>query len=356
MPQWMSPLQMILQSGEEGRKDAQSFLNARSQSESEQSTMDRQKQQQTSEMDRLKQQEQFQVDQLQAKQQRIATKLAPIAQAFQGVDSPEAAWNVVSQNPSWLVDPDTQKPVSNFLAAQNKVAQVENGSINTKLKIQDSTNFNKRLQAINPEDRAAINSMSKNKDGTPSAMAWQALSTAEQTMQVHKENLAGQAELEAMRRGDQETTTITDKGVTKRFTPHKADASAAAAPTEYETPFPDMPWIKVARVPGGKGLHIIRGDSPMTSAQRARTLGTLSKAYSSLKAAPKDSDESKTLQEQINVLRESVGFGSSNKTGASTGAQKGTAPQKRVTTQAQFDALKSGDTYIGEDGKTYQKP
>lgn len=42
--------------------------------------------------------------------------------------------------------------------------------------------------------------------------------------------------------------------------------------------------------------------------------------------------------------------------GNQTNASALPASASTVTTQEQFDALKSGDTYVGEDGKTYRKP
>jgi uncharacterized protein involved in copper resistance len=110
----------------------------------------------------------------------------------------------------------------------------ENQSAAAKIAVKDSSDFIKALGQVDPETRAQIKSMQTNKDGTPSQMQLQALGLAQETEKQSKENEKTQAEIEAMQRGDHVTTTVTDKGVTKRFVPPKPDKSASSEPVELK--------------------------------------------------------------------------------------------------------------------------
>lgn len=231
---------MILASAQEGRQEVSGFQQSLAQSQSEAAQSQRQQQSEQFQSDQADKERQFKLDQAREQQARVAKKFEPFVNAISDVTTPTEAWDVGSKF-SWMaVDPDTSKGYSAWMGTQAKAAAAEVGSLDGKMKIQDNTSFTKGLDALeDPSDRAAIKSMSRNKDGTPSAMAWQALSLAQERQKVHKENVSGQAEMEAMQRGDQEKTTITDKGVTKTFTPSK-DASGV---TPKEMSFGGVPYI-----------------------------------------------------------------------------------------------------------------
>lgn len=109
--------------------------------------------------------------------------------------------------------------------------RVENNSIAAKSAVADVAAFNKRALEIDPESRSAIKTLQPNQDGSISPAQWQALGLAEERTKLQKENAARTAELEAMQRGDQQRTTISDKGVTRTFSP-PPPASVAVTPTE----------------------------------------------------------------------------------------------------------------------------
>ncbi len=178
---------------------------------------------------------QFHQDLLDQKNAAIVTKFSGIADKLKGATSPESAWEIVSQNPQWLADPQTAPGVTSYLKNQAEVAKAEVGSIKGKTAIADATDFTKRMSTIAPEDRAAIGGMSRNPDGTPSAMQWKALSLSEETAKVHQQNVNEQARQDAIARGDVVTTTVTDKGVSQRFAPPAANSKAFVPepPTEY---------------------------------------------------------------------------------------------------------------------------
>jgi hypothetical protein len=134
--------------------------------------------------------------------------------------------------------------------------RVQNQSLANKILVDDAKMFNTRISTIDPEDRAEILSMSNNEDGTISADRWKALNMAEQRLKLRKENQAKQAEIEAMQRGDQVTTTITDKGVTRNFKPapaEKPDTTDAEPTTKDLGDGTTLAWM-----PGSKSIHVIK--------------------------------------------------------------------------------------------------
>lgn len=238
-PKWISPLDAQESNTEYasqlGRNFSASYLQANAQEH----------------QDALIQQQQDREDELQS---RIATKMAPIAHQLAGADTPEAAWKVVSQNPQWLVDPETAPSVTGYLKTQTQVATAEKNTVAGQLQIKDGTDFVKRLGGIDPTSRSAIQSMNKNKDGSFSPQQWQALGIAEQYSQTQKENAQSQAEIDAMSRGDTQTTVVGPKGITTTYKPATTTNQANAEPnTKTLSDGTTLAWM-----PNGKTIHVIK--------------------------------------------------------------------------------------------------
>lgn len=87
----------------------------------------------------------------------------------------------------------------------------------------------------------------------PTQQIQKALDIALQTAQLRKQNAASTAAIEAQKRGDVATTTITDKGVSTKYAPAKAGDAASTEP-QMKT-FSD--GTKVEWMPGGKTSHVI---------------------------------------------------------------------------------------------------
>lgn len=218
-----------------------------------------------------------------------------------------------------------------------------------KLKLADTTQFINALPALRPADRADIMSMQTNQDGSPSAAQLRAVSLIQERYAAEQQNKISQIEIDALERGDKVTTTVGPKGVTTTYAPPKPEDKPKDTTVTYDTPFPDMPWVKVAKS-GTGAIHVIKGEAPLTNVERAKTLNSIAKAQSALATTPKESPSAKTLQSQIDVLNEALGE-------TKEGAPKTSGGQPlRVTTKDQFDELPSGEIYIGKDGKQYRKP
>lgn len=190
----------------------------------------------------------------------IASKLTPVANAFSGVQSPAQAWEIVSKNPQWMADPIQGEFVDKILKTQNDIAKAEISSLQGQMNTADTTDFMKRLATIDATDRAAIRAMSPNKDGSVSQMQWQALGLAEERSKVHAENERKMAEIDAMARGDEATTTISDKGVSTTYKPAppaKKDTTSEEPVTKTLDNGTTLAWM-----PGSKAIHVItqKGD------------------------------------------------------------------------------------------------
>lgn len=254
-PKWISPLDAQESNTEYasqlGRNFSASYLQANAQNH----------------QDELIQQQQDREDELQSK---IATKMAPIAQKLAGADTPEAAWKVVSQNPQWLVDPETAPGVTGFLKTQTQVATAEKNTVAGQLQIKDGTDFVKRLGGIDPTSRSAIQSMNKNKDGSFSPQQWQALGIAEQYSQTQKENAQSQAEIDAMSRGDTQTTVVGPKGITTTYKPATASQVGAEPQAKTLADGTTLSWM-----PNGKTIHVIKpnGEKKQLTPTQLLTIG-----------------------------------------------------------------------------------
>lgn len=213
-----------------------------------------------------------------------AQKLTQIAPELAATSSPSAAWDVVSKNPTWLVDPQTAPFVNTFLKSQAALATAQKNTTQGQIAIKDTTDFMKRMQDVDPETRAQVRGMQSNSDGTPSAMQWKVLGLATERDRVAKENIAKQAENEALARGDIETTVIGPKGVTTTFKPKSATAGNIDAEPRSKA-LPD--GSTAVWMPGGKGIHIVKNGmakeiSPNTIAAVAKLVGVDDPDYAHL--------------------------------------------------------------------------
>lgn len=179
-------------------------------------------------IDARQQQFQQQKDLQQQQVTRQASKLAEITPKLVGAKTPAAAWDVVSQNPQWLVDPDTGPTVSGYLKTQASVAAAQKNSIAGAIAIKDNTDFIKQLGQVDPLTRSQIQGMKPNDDGSPSPMMIQTVNTALAAQQADTENQKTQAEIDALNAGGQETTTIGKNGIQKTIKPTPAPNSTQA--------------------------------------------------------------------------------------------------------------------------------
>lgn len=161
----------------------------------------------------------------------------------------------MSINPNYLAETKTP-PVfktPQYQRAFDGMRDMHSASLVTKSKAADVALFSQKIATILPEDRAAIQGMEPNRDGSISSNQWQALNLSEQRMRAAAENDRARAEIVAMQRGDVPTTTITEKGVTTTFKP-------ATTPTEDKPPKTlDLGGgTTIAWIPGSKALHVIK--------------------------------------------------------------------------------------------------
>lgn len=213
-------------------------------------------------------------------QAQMMSKWSNMIPQMANAKSPTDAAGLVADNPNWLVDPQTAPGVGNWLKSKVQEATVQKNSLQGQIAIKDSTDFLKRLQTIDPTSRAAIQGMSPNKDGSISAMQWQALGLAEQSTQAQKDNAALQAGNEATARGDVPTTVVGPKGVTTTYKPATAQTGANAGPQEMVL----SDGTRLEWMPGGKSIHVIsankKDEKDMTTTQ-LESLGKSLLAYDS---------------------------------------------------------------------------
>lgn len=190
--------------------------------------------------------------------------------AVLGAKNVDEAATIRQANADWEANPTYRKwmddafkaPIAREQAVNQaerlKIAKqtAENHTVASQILVKDASDFNKRVGVIDPESRASIISMSKNPDGTISAGQWRALSMAEEAAALRKENARKQAEAEALARGDQQRTVISDKGVTQTFTPAppvKPDPAEVEPMTKTLANGDTVMWM-----PGSKGLHVVK--------------------------------------------------------------------------------------------------
>lgn len=174
------------------------------------------------------------------------------AKLFQGVNVGDAAqvFGVTAEHPWLMFDPATAGMTKTIVQEAATSSKIQNSSLAAKTAVANNTEFVKGLSKIAPEDAAAIQGMKPNPDGSISAMQWQALRTAQQTAELSKENTSRMAQIEALARGDVQSTEITAKGdVIQKFTPPKADS--------VNKPAGD--WIPKTVNFNGKDVHFLQG-------------------------------------------------------------------------------------------------
>lgn len=177
--------------------------------------------------------------QLEVQGMELKQKMATLA--MDGTIADQQAFSTLSDelavNPEILGDPGIMSrfKTPQFQAVVGKMVDMNTRSLATKTKLADMTMFTRKLATVDPEDRAAIQSMEPNPDGAPSPMQWQALSLVEERKQVALQNQRAAAAIEAKQRGDVVTTTVTDKGVTETFRPAPGSSQSfkPEAPIDY---------------------------------------------------------------------------------------------------------------------------
>ena len=146
--------------------------------------------------------------------------------------SPE---DVANADVGTLRTPQAVKLVDNI----KKTASLnQSRSLSQKVAIGDAATFTKRLAALSPESRAQIQGMSKNADGTPTAVAWQTLGVAEQREQLRKQEELKAAAATASQQGlvPSGMTTTSDGKVSTRYSLPGTDSdSLYAQPPEVLT-------------------------------------------------------------------------------------------------------------------------
>lgn len=269
--------------------------------------------------------------------------LAPVADALKDVHTPEAFLSLAEKQPQWLVDPATAPLMKNYGKLLADTERVRNDatraaavSLDGKRSLQDSADFLKELNSLSSrEDRIRIKTIQD------PVIREKALSLALEADRVAQDNLKTATAMDAQARGDLETTTITDKGVSTRFTPKPADKTLTAEMTEPKNKtLPDgtvLVWQ-----PGGKGVHVIKGEKSVQ--MTPHQLLTVAKSIEG------------TDEETASAYRQAAKELTDKAIGRNKAVENDASVGGNVTTKEQFDALKSGSIYTGKDGKKYQKP
>lgn len=188
--------------------------------------------------------------------------------------NPVRPWEVVSQHPELLLDPATQKGTSAILKSSFEASRIQAGSAEAKIALQQTGDFTKQLNVLNnsdPESVAAIRSMSKAQDGSPSAGQWQALSLAQQRSQVAAKTELAQAEIDARARGDNVTVATGPKGQTITARTPIVNPNAGVTVEPQLKTFPD--GTSVIYNPKGGGFHLLQQDGktkPMSTAEMTK--------------------------------------------------------------------------------------
>lgn len=152
---------------------------------------------------------------------QVAAKGAEVMKQFEGVTSSTDAFDLISKNPMWMVDPDTAPIIKRLTGFYAQKSSAELNSLEGKTRLSDLTMFKKRVTSLgSPRDRAEIDGMSDDPNTKmPSHEKWQALELAEERQAIEQQNRIAQEQAEAEAAGQSLTsTTISPKGgVTKHF-------------------------------------------------------------------------------------------------------------------------------------------
>lgn len=273
------------------------------------------------------------------------------------------------QIPQWLSEHPTEEsrrsaawPVARTPEWERNLNQLriaDSRSVSQKAAVEDVSLFNKRLAGLTDAgSRAAIKGMTANKDGTPSAIQWQALGYAEDAARIAAENekarLANQSETErqtavaaAAARGDKISTSIGPKGVTTTTT--TVPETSTLTPKSLDIGNGN----KIVWMPGAKTLHIVKPNGSkdeFTVPQMRAFAGELKERKDPF--ADKIIDFLKQKMEEKITPKDAA----KDVNGLPPKPDAGTAPaMPKISTKAERDALKPGTQYIGPDGKTYTR-
>lgn len=252
-------------------------------------------------------------------QQMQMTKFGGIADAMKDLKTPQERVDVMSQNPIWMMDPQTAGPMQKFFQDQAGIIKAGATSTSARLSLQDNANFLKRLTALDPQDRAALKEMKPGADG-PSAEQWGALDAAEQAAAIRKTTAAADAEKAAKGRGDVETTTLDAKGnVVRKFAPAKQTGGG-----EWITKDLDGGKALIYNSKGTTGHIVQSGNAPKPV--------TLNELTAFIKTLPSDDPDISRLK----AMEKSMALGQSSGSGG------GTAP---LDLPGSKSALVKGQTY-----------
>lgn len=164
----------------------------------------------------------------------------------------------LQEHPTWESRQDSQWPTAltpEFDKRLNEIRVTDARSVQAKAATEAVGAFSKRVNELSKSDPLAAGQFAPYVGkANPSPTILQALSVAEETAKVSAQNKKDLAALEAERRGDLATTTITDKGITTSYKP-KPPAPADATPKTMTLDGGSV----LAWVPGGKTLHVING-------------------------------------------------------------------------------------------------
>lgn len=210
---------------------------------------------------------------LQQQEQGLEMNQLRIQQMSQG-SADVHDWMQQSQgDPVWMVNhPYTgTNPMAEQAIGKAQVAASK--SVMVKKAMEDTVMFNKRLTALPPDSRAAVQSMSNDpKTGLPTAQKWQALGMAESAEQQRLANIAEAQRLEGIISGAAVTTRVTPKGGVETTVRQPAPKDSLGDEQPQTKTLPDgtiMAWK-----PRGNAIHIIKGpDSKKMTPSQLLALG-----------------------------------------------------------------------------------
>lgn len=235
----------------------------------------------------------------------------------------------LKEHSTWSSRQDADWPVAKSRWGEqtlNETRLRDTQSIAKNVAVDDLHSFSKDLAAIDPTSRAAIQGMTPNKDGTPSANMWQALNLAKESAAVEAQNARTEAEIQARSRGDEVITKFTPKGTELTVKTPKPVASGSM-PTEPQVKtFPD--GTSVIYNPKGGGFHLLQNNGQT----KPMTTGEMQHLYDKTEDAPFKS----ALGEELKK-RSGVGAAPAPKT-----APTNTAPAKYKSKFDVRDAFTSG--------------
>lgn len=160
-------------------------------------------------------------------------------------------------------------------AMENERQRISNNSVAQRTILENNKKFLTDLRTLPTEDQIAISNMAPDeKTGGPSTAQLQAFGVAKEAQRVRAENDRKQAEIEALQRGDQQRTVISDKGVTKTFTPTPVGKDVNVEPREKVMSDGSVAvWM-----PGGTGLHFRKANGDVMPAPSLKTINDFVKS------------------------------------------------------------------------------